>query len=170
MSNWYQLEPEKVLQELKTNAETGLSDAEVQQRLVQYGHNELIEKGIKSPWRILLEQIAEPMVLILIAAAVISIILGEYVDSVVILLIVILNAAIGVSQEYRAEQAIAALKKLAVPTVKVRRGGHPVTVSSRELVPGDIVRLEAGDFAPADGRIIESANLRIEEAALTGRI
>ncbi|MBK9055739.1 MAG: cation-translocating P-type ATPase [Chloroflexi bacterium] len=168
MSNWYQLDPEKVLQELKTNAETGLSDAEVQQRLVQYGHNELIEKGIKSPWRILLEQIAEPMVLILIAAAVISIILGEYVDSVVILLIVILNAAIGVSQEYRAEQAIAALKKLAVPTVKVRRGGHPVTVSSRELVPGDIVRLEAGDFAPADGRLIESANLRIEEAALTG--
>ncbi len=168
MSNWYQLEPEEAVRKLNSDAETGLTDAEAQKRLAQYGHNELIEKGIKSPWRILLEQLMEPMVLILLVAAIISVILGEYVDSVVILLIVVLNAAIGVSQEYRAEQAIAALKKLAVPTVKVRRGGHPTTVSSRDLVPGDLVRLEAGDFAPADGRIIESANLRIEEAALTG--
>lgn len=168
MDKWYQLEPEEVVLKLESNTETGLSDTDAQKRLEQYGHNELIEKGIKSPWRILLEQLAEPMVLILIVAAVISVILREYVDSFVILLIVILNAAIGVSQEYRAEQAIAALKKLAVPTVKVRRDGHPTTVSSRDLVPGDIVRLEAGDFVPADGRLIESANLRIEEAALTG--
>lgn len=168
MSNWYQLDPEEALHQLNSNIEIGLSDAEAQQRLTQYGHNELIERGIKSPWRILLEQLAEPMVLILIAAAVVSVVLGEYADSVVILLIVTLNAVIGVTQEYRAEQAIAALKKLAVPTVKVRRNGRPESISSRDLVPGDIVRLEAGDFAPADGRILESANLRVEEAALTG--
>lgn len=168
MSNWYQLDPEEVLRKLQSSAETGLTEAEAQQRLREYGPNELIEKEAKSPWRILFEQMAEPMVLILIAAALISIILKEYIDAVVIILIVIINAAIGVSQEYRAEKAIAALKKLALPTVKVRRDGHPMTVSSRDLVPGDIVRLEAGDFAPADGRLIESANLRIEEASLTG--
>ncbi|MEI2611263.1 MAG: cation-translocating P-type ATPase [Candidatus Promineifilaceae bacterium] len=168
MSNWYQLDPQNVLQELKSNAETGLNDKDAQQRLTEYGHNELIEKPLKSPWQILLEQLSEAMVLVLIAAAIVSIVLGEYVDAVVILLIVVLNAIIGVSQEYRAEQAIAALKKLAVPTVKVRRNGQPQSISSRDLVPGDIVRLEAGDFVPADGRILESANLRVEEAALTG--
>lgn len=168
MSNWHQLDIATTVQTLKTNQETGLTDAEAQARITQYGHNELIERGIKSPWRILFEQLAEPMVLILIAAAVVSGVLGEFADVIVILLIVIVNAVIGVTQEYRAEQAIAALKKLAVPTVKVRRNGQPQSISSRDLVPGDIVRLEAGDFVPADGRILESANLRIEEAALTG--
>ena len=168
MSNWHQLDIATTVQTLNTNQETGLTDGEAQTRIAQYGHNELIERGIKSPWRILLEQLAEPMVLILIAAAVVSGVLGEFADVIVILLIVIVNAVIGVTQEYRAEQAIAALKKLAVPTVKVRRNGQPQSISSRDLVPGDIVRLEAGDFVPADGRILESANLRIEEAALTG--
>ncbi len=168
MSNWHQLDIATTVQTLNTNQETGLTDVEAQARIAQYGHNELIERGIKSPWRILLEQLAEPMVLILIAAAVVSGVLGELADVIVILLIVIVNAVIGVTQEYRAEQAIAALKKLAVPTVKVRRNGQPQSISSRDLVPGDIVRLEAGDFVPADGRILESANLRIEEAALTG--
>jgi Ca2+-transporting ATPase len=108
------------------------------------------------------------MVVILIIAAGVSIILGDIKDAVAILAIVVLNALLGFTQEYRAEKAIAALKKLAVPTVKVRRDGHLVEKSARELVVGDVVLLEAGNLVPADGRILESVNLRVQEATLTG--
>lgn len=168
MQNWYKHSPENAISELETDKQAGLSDAEAKRRLEQYGRNELIDKGTKSPWLILWDQIREVMVLILIAAAVVSAILGETNDVIVILAIVILNAALGFSQEYRAEQAIAALKKLAVPTVKVRRDGHIVELAAPELVPGDLVLLEAGNLVPADGRLIENANLKVEEAALTG--
>jgi Ca2+-transporting ATPase len=168
MTDWYHLEREEALARLETNPETGLSQAEAQRRLAQVGPNELIERGLKSPWRILWEQLTGVMVLILIVSAVISAALGDYKDTIAILAIVVLNALLGFTQEYRAEQAMAALKKLAVPTVKVRRDGHLQEMSARELVPGDIVLLEAGGFVPADGLLLESVNLRVQEAALTG--
>ena len=168
MSEWYQLDTEEVLQKLQTDPEAGLSAAEAQQRLEQYGYNELIERGVKSPWLILWDQLREVMVVILIIAAIVSAFLGDIRDVIVIMAIVVLNAALGFSQEYRAERAIAALKKLAVPTVKVRRDGQIVEISARELVPGDVVLLEAGNLVPADGRLLESINLKAQEAALTG--
>jgi P-type Ca2+ transporter type 2C len=168
MSEWYQQSKEDVLAALETDQEAGLSSAEAAARLEQHGPNELEERGMKSRWRILWEQFTEIMVVILIVAAVISVFLGEYTDAIVIMAIVVMNAALGYSQEARAEEAIAALKKMAVPTVKVKRDDHIVEVSAREVVPGDLVFLEAGNKVPADGRLVESANLQAEEAALTG--
>ncbi|MCP4424771.1 MAG: cation-translocating P-type ATPase [Chloroflexi bacterium] len=168
MGDWYKSETKQVVAILETNPETGLSAAEAQQRLAQYGLNELVEKGAKSPWLILWEQLTEIMVVILIVAAAVSAFFGEVNDVIVILAIVVLNAILGFTQEYRAEKAIAALKKLAVPTVTVRRDGRIEEISARELVPGDIVLLETGDLIPADGRLVESVNLRVQEAALTG--
>jgi Ca2+-transporting ATPase len=153
---------------LSSNAESGLAPAEAQKRLAEQGPNELVERGAKSPWLILWEQLTGVMVVILIVAAIVSGALGDWKDAIAILAIVVLNAVLGFSQEYRAEQAMAALKQLAVPTVKVRRDGHVVEISARELVPGDVVLLEAGTLVPADGRLLESVNLRVEESALTG--
>jgi len=168
MSNWYQRTTEEALQELQTNAELGLTYDEVDKRLEKYGLNELIERGAKSPWLILWDQLSEVMVVILLVAAAVSAFLGEFNDVIIIMAIVVLNAALGFSQEYRAEQAIAALKKLAVPTVKVIRNGRIEEISARKLVPGDIVKLEMGGMVSADGRLLESVNLKTEEAALTG--
>ncbi|MDX1414116.1 MAG: HAD-IC family P-type ATPase, partial [Candidatus Promineifilaceae bacterium] len=168
MSDWYQLETDQVIEKLQTDPNDGLSESEVKQRLEKYGQNELIDKGAKSPWLILWDQMKELMVIVLLVAALVSVLLGEYSDAIIIMAIVVLNAIIGFSQEYRAEQAIAALKKLSVPNVQVRRNGHTIEISSRDLVPGDIIRLETGGYVPADGRILEEVNLKIEEAALTG--
>lgn len=166
--NWYELESEEVLRQLNSDTVSGLDMTEVQRRAEQYGANELIERGRKSPWQILWDQLTGIMVVILIVAAGISLLLGEYKDAVVILVIVVLNALLGFVQEYRAEQAMAALKKLAVPLVRVRREGHVREISARELVPGDIVLLEAGNLVPADCRLLEAMNLRVQEAVLTG--
>ncbi|MFQ6057709.1 MAG: cation-translocating P-type ATPase [Anaerolineae bacterium] len=165
---WHRLKASEVLARLGSDGERGLSQAEAARRLMEHGPNELVERGLKSPWHILWEQLTAIMVVILIIAAVVSAALGDYKDAVAILGIVILNTILGFTQEYRAERAIAALKKLAVPTVKVRRDGHVQEISARELVPGDIVLLEAGALVPADGRLLESVNLRAQEAALTG--
>jgi Ca2+-transporting ATPase len=136
--------------------------------LDEHGPNELVERGLKSSWRILLEQFTGLLVIILIVAAVVSVVLGDWKDATAILAIVLLNAALGFSQEFRAEKAMAALKQLAVPTVRVRRDGHVVEILALDLVPGDVVLLETGALVPADGRLLESVNLRVEEAALTG--
>lgn len=168
MSDWYQLDIENTVQQLNTSIDTGLSEAEASQRLEKHGLNELVERGGRQPLEIILDQVKEPMVIILLIAALVSLFLGHILEVVVILAIVILNAIIGFSQEYRAEQAIAALKQLAVPTVRVRRGNHLVEISARELVPGDVVLLETGNVVPADGRIIDSVNLKVQEATLTG--
>lgn len=168
MAEWYQQTKEEVLAALGSDANTGLTSAEAAARLEQYGPNELEERGVKSRWRILLDQLTEIMVLILIIAAFISFVLGETTDTIVILAIVVMNTILGYTQEYRAEQAIAALKKMAVPTVRLIRDGHIVEISAREVVPGDIVLLEAGNKVPADGRLVESVNLKAQEAALTG--
>jgi Ca2+-transporting ATPase len=168
MTDWYQKEATKVISLLATDAQAGLAEAEAQRRLAEHGPNELVERGLKSPWRILWEQLTGLMVVILIVAAVVSGALGDWKDAVAILAIVVLNAALGFSQEFRAEKTMAALNKLAVPTVKVRRDGQMHEISARELVPGDVVLLEAGALVPADGRLLVSVNLRIDEAALTG--
>lgn len=147
---------------------SGLSDDEAARRLAENGPNELIERGRKSAWRIAGEQLTGTLVLVLLGAVGISAALRDYQDAAAILAIVVLNAALGFSQERRAEKAIAALKKLAAPNVKVWRGGRIRSVPSRELVPGDVVLLEAGNSVPADGRLLESVNLRVQEAALTG--
>ena len=157
-----------VLDALGTRHDRGLEPSEVMARLAQYGRNELEERGGKTPLRILWEQFSSTMVLILIAAAVLSAFLGKPLETAAISAIVVLFALLGFVQEYRAEQAMAALKQLAVPVVRVRRDGALVELSARELVPGDIVLLEAGSSIPADLRLIESVNLRVQEAALTG--
>ena len=165
---WFCMEAEDVLIYLETNPMQGLTQVEAQRRLVEYGSNELIERDRKSPWRILGEQLIAIMVVILIIAAVISALLGDYIDAVAIIVIVVLNAILGFTQEYRAEKAMAALKKLSVPTVKVRRDSHVQEISASELVPGDIILLEAGALVPSDARLLESINLHTQEAALTG--
>ncbi len=153
---------------LNTDAAQGLTDTEASARLSIWGANEITEKAGKSPLRMLLEQFSETMVVILIIAAIASGALGKVTETIAILVIVLMFALLGFFQEYRAEQAMAALKKLAVPMVRVRRGGELRTITAAQLVPGDMVILEAGNAVPADLRLIESVNLRIQEAALTG--
>ena len=166
--NWYQLDSTAVLRELATDSVSGLSEVESVRRMAEHGRNELSGSGIRSPWLILWEQLTGLMVIILVVAAVLSALLGDYKDAIAIGAIVVLNTILGFCQEYRAEKAIAALKKLAVPSVKVRRGGKVREIQSTLLVPGDIILLEAGSSVPADSRLWESANLRTQEAALTG--
>jgi len=164
---WHRQPPAAVLAQLGS-ATSGLSDEEVALRRAQHGPNELIDRGGKHPLRILWEQLTAVMVLILLAAAVLSLVLGKLLEAGAILAIVLLFALLGFFQEYRAERAVAALKKLAVPLVRVFRSGVLRETSARELVPGDIVVLEAGNIVPADLRILTNVNLRIQEAALTG--
>lgn len=165
--DWHCRDVAESLRALDTGA-TGLTAAAASARQRQHGPNELVEKGAKSPFAILWEQFTNVMVLILIAAAGLSLVLGKFLEAGAILAIVVLFAILGFLQEYRAEKAIAALKKLAVPNVRAYRNGKLQEISARDLVPGDIIALEAGNLVPADVRIIESVNLRIQEAALTG--
>jgi Ca2+-transporting ATPase len=165
---WHTQSTQEVLSAVNSDAKQGLHSADAYQLLEKVGYNELEERGGKSPFAILWEQFTSTMVLILIAAAVVSAFLGKPLETIAISAIVVLFALLGFVQEYRAERAIAALKQLAVPLVRVIRGGATEQVSARELVPGDVVVLEAGSAIPADLRIIESSNLRVQEAALTG--
>lgn len=166
--SWHTQSVDATLAALTSHAERGLNASEAEARLARHGPNELIETGAKSPWRILWEQFTAVMVLILIAAAVLSLSLGKQLEAGAILAIVLLFGFLGFFQEYRAERAIAALKRLGVPTVRVLRDGLTVECSARVLVPGDVVLLEAGNAVPADMRLILSASLRVQEAALTG--
>jgi P-type Ca2+ transporter type 2C len=165
---WHQLEVNAVLAKLETDQTYGLDETVAAERLERDGPNALIEAGVKSPWLILLEQFTGTMVLVLILAAVVSIVLGEVTDAIAILVIVVLNAALGFSQEFRAEQAMAALRQLSSPTVRLRRGGKLHEHPAGDLVAGDIVLLEAGNLVSADGRLLEAVNLRIQESSLTG--
>jgi len=164
---WYRKDLTRIFNELKTSSQ-GLSAGEAAERLKRLGPNELVEKKKKSPFRMFLDQFLDFMILILIAAAVISGFIGDLSDTIAIVVIVIVNAVIGFIQEYRAEKAMEALKKMAAPTATVIRDGQPGTAAASELVPGDLVVLEAGRIVPADMRLIETAQLKVEEAALTG--
>ena len=178
---WHTLDVEKTLSELDSNVEAGLTSQQVEERLQQFGSNELEETPGRSKWEILLDQFKNIMLLMLIAVAVISGILDlialqqgksdggiPFKDTIAILLIVILNGVLGYLQESRAEKALAALKSLSSPKVRVIRDGRPIEIDGKELVPGDIMLLEAGVQVSADGRLIEESNLQIREAALTG--
>ncbi|MBN1680103.1 MAG: cation-translocating P-type ATPase [Anaerolineae bacterium] len=167
-TTWYALSAEDTLAQLDCDQDQGLSEADIRQRQAQYGTNELPSEDGTSLWKLLISQFTSVMVVVLIVAAVISVAVGDTKDAVVIMAIVVLNAALGFFQEYQAEQALAALGAMQTPQVRVRRGGHVQTVSAIDLVPGDIVLLEAGDRVPADGRLIEAVNLHIDESALTG--
>ncbi|HOV40678.1 MAG TPA: HAD-IC family P-type ATPase, partial [Oscillospiraceae bacterium] len=162
-----------LLSGLGTDMAKGLSEEEAEKRLSQYGENKLKEKKKKSFLARFFEQFKDVMILILIAAALVSfataIYEGEgFFEPVLILLIVILNAFIGVIQENKAEKALDALKSLSAPNAKVIRNGTAGVIEASKLVPGDIILLEAGDFVPSDARLIESASLKVEESALTG--
>ena len=166
--SWHALTSDQILQQLATPADTGLNSEEAARRLESYGPNQLTEAPGVTFWQMLIDQFKSFVVIMLIVAAVISSILGDWEEAAAIMAIVILNATLGVVQERRAEQALAALKKLAAPDAQVLRDGQRQSVPSIQLVPGDIVLLEAGNYVPADIRLLEAANLRIEEAALTG--
>lgn len=152
----------------QTSLANGLTTAEVAEREAQYGKNVLQEAKKKSIWQMFIAQFSDVLILVLMAAAIISGFLGEVSDAILILIIVIINAVIGVVQENKAEESMEALKKMVVPEAKVLRNGQKTIIASVDLVPGDIVYLDAGDYVPADGRLIEAASLQIQEAALTG--
>ncbi len=147
---------------------TGLTGEEAEKRLSQYGLNEIVEGRRIQPFEIFVRQFSSILVILLIAAAVASLFLGDVLDGVFIILIVILNGILGFIQEYRAERAIAALKKMTVTTVRVLRAGRQIRIDSKQLVPGDMIDLTEGDKVPADGRIIENFHLEVNEASLTG--
>ncbi|OGA28781.1 MAG: hypothetical protein A3I65_05170 [Betaproteobacteria bacterium RIFCSPLOWO2_02_FULL_68_150] len=153
---------------LQTHLERGLTQQEAQLRLAKFGANELTERPRPGFLALLRDQFNNYLVIILIIAALVSLALGEYVDSIAIMFIVVLNAVVGVIQESKAEQALAALKKMSAPNAQVIRDAQQMTLPGREIVGGDIVLLEAGNYVPADLRLVESVNLKIEEASLTG--
>jgi Ca2+-transporting ATPase len=165
---WHSEPLDDLLANLQVDPSTGLALAEVEQRRQQYGPNELVERDRKSVWRMLWDQLATTLIVLLLVAAVVAAVLGDTKEAVAILVIVVLNALLGLQQEYRAEKAIAALKRMAVPRVHARRDGRNVEISARELVPGDILTLEAGGAIPADGRLLEASSLRVLESTLTG--
>ena len=165
--NWHIKNINDVYKDLDSSPE-GLSSDEVQKRIEKYGLNELIETKKKTVFMMFLDQFKDFMIMILIVAAVVSGMIGELIDTIAIVVIVILNAIIGFVQEYRAEQAMKALKQMAAPSALTLRKNNVSTIDASELVPGDIVYLEAGRIVPADMRLIETAQLKIEEAALTG--
>lgn len=166
--NWHLQSIETVIEKFATHRERGLTGSEASARLAKYGRNELVEKGGRTPFQIIWEQLTAVMVLILIAAAVMAAALGDEKNAIAIVAIVVLFTALGFIQEYRAEKAIAALKRMAMPNVRVFRDGALREIAAQELVPGDIVQLEAGNVVSADLRLVQSFNLRIQEAALTG--
>src|SRR5512136_654309 len=165
---WHSQEITEVAARLKTRLDVGLSAADAQARLAEQGPNELRERPPTPFWKLVLGQLNSFIVILLIVASIISALLGDLIEAVVIMAIVVLNAVLGVVQESRAEKALAALKRMAAPEAETIRDGHRVRVSSRELVPGDVVLIEAGNYIPADLRLIESVNLKIDEASLTG--
>ena len=164
---WYQVDIDTSLAELGSSRE-GLSEQEVAARLTTYGPNELEDRGGRSSLQIFLSQFRDLFTVILVVAAVISAFLEDWIEAVAILAIIILNAVMGFVQEKKAEEAMAALKRMSVPEVTVVRSGITVLTTSSDLVPGDIVVLETGNIIPADGRLVEAVNLDVEEAPLTG--
>ncbi|WP_218571224.1 cation-translocating P-type ATPase [Paenibacillus oralis] len=168
MPMWHTKSREAVLRELQSDPAPGLTSAEAKARLSKYGPNKLKGKPKKSMLSLFLAQLKDMLIYVLLGAAVVTLFVGEYMDAVIILAVVLLNAVIGVIQEQKAEKAIEALQRMTTPRTLVRRDGEVKEVDSGEVVPGDIVILDAGRYIPADLRLLASANLQIEESALTG--
>jgi Ca2+-transporting ATPase len=165
---WHSLTVEEAAARLGTDASRGLAGAEADGRLERHGRNVLQEGRRRSPWQMLAAQFADFMILVLIAAAVVAGIVGEPQDSIAIVVIVVLNAVIGFFQEYRAERTMAALRRLGAPGARVIRDGQAADIPATEVVPGDVVLIEAGNIVPADLRLTETVRLKLQEAALTG--
>jgi len=165
--NWYNQPASEILQKFNTSLD-GLSSIEAQKRLNQYGQNELQEKKKVPVWMLFLHQFSDFMIIVLLAAAVLSGIMGDITDTIIILIIVVLNAVIGFVQEYRSEKAMDALKKMTVTQTQVLRDGQSTVISSTMIVPGDVIIIEAGNVVPADIRLMEAHSLRIDESSLTG--
>ncbi len=168
LDKWYTRATQEIIDYWQTDQDEGLTSKEIKNRLHKFGYNEMVEKEKIAWWKRLLAQFQDFMVVVLLAATLISAFLGEYADAATILIIVLVNATLGFVQEYRAEQSMNSLKKMIAPTAHVLRNGLLQTISARELVPGDIMVLEAGDKIAADARLIETQNLETQEAALTG--
>ena len=171
--SWFNKSVKEIQEELNTNIDNGLNNEEYEKSLSKYGTNELKAKKKKSTLQKFIEQFKDFMIIVLIISAIISgivgVIEGEGItDSIIILIVVIVNAIIGVLQENKAEKSLEALQKLSSHTAKVIRNGKMTVVPAKELVPGDIVVLDTGDFVPADLRLIEAVNLKVQESALTG--
>jgi Ca2+-transporting ATPase len=166
--HWHIQDPEKILQLLEVNQEQGLMPETASQRLTVYGKNIIHEPGQRPVWCMILDQFTDFMVVILIVAALVSGIIGEPRNAIAIMIIVVLNAIIGVIQEFRAERAVAALRMIAAPEAQVRRNREVQTIPAFDIVPGDIVLLKAGNVVPADLRLLRASDLRLDEAALTG--
>ena len=165
--NWHFISGEETL-EVTGSRPGGLTASESEERLIKYGLNRLAGKKKKPAWLMFLGQFKDVMILILMAAALVSGFVGDLKDTIVILIIVVLNAVVGFVQEYRAEKALEALKKMSAPSATVLRGGAPMHIDAAHLAPGDVVLLEAGNMIPADIRLLETHSLKIEEASLTG--
>jgi len=165
---WHSMEAAQALKELDTDLEHGLTDDDARRRLQRYGYNELEKEGRISPLTIFVNQFKNILIAILLIAAVLSAVIGEWMGAVLILVIVIFCAVLGFTQEYRAERALEALKKMLSPTTTVLREGREEEIPSREVVPGDMLLLEAGDRIPTDARLVESHSLMCDEASLTG--
>ncbi len=164
---WHTVETDAVLEAFGAGPD-GLSDEEAAERLERYGPNAIQSGGGTSRWKILLHQFTSPLIYVLLVAMVVTLVIGEYADAIVIAFVLALNATIGFFQEYRAENAMQALLKMVSPKATVIRGGERVELESKKLVPGDIVLLESGDLIPADVRIIEASQLRTDDSILTG--
>jgi len=167
-NKWHQLKTETLAQSLGCDVASGLTESAAEERLRQYGPNELSEGARVSPLLLFLNQFKDFMVLILMGATLISGLLGEFLDAITIVAIIVLNAVLGFVQEFRAERSLRALKALSAPTAKVIRDGRSLSVPASELVPGDLVQLESGDRVPADIRFIQANSCYAEESALTG--
>jgi P-type Ca2+ transporter type 2C len=165
---WHSIETESVLRKLQTDPQQGLTPEEARKRLQEYGYNELKEEAKTSPFILFINQFKNTLIIILIVATVLSALIGDLLDAGIILAIVVFCALLGFLQEYRAERALDALKKMLTPTITALRGGKDLEIPSKELVPGDLILLEAGDKIPADGRLIEIHSLQCDEAPLTG--
>ena len=168
MNNWWMLSTMDCLAKLNTDAVAGLNEQEAKRRLSEYGPNELQAAHRVSPWTLFLQQFKNVLIIILLIATALSAFLGHEIEAIAIAVIVFFAVILGFVQEYRAERAIEALRQMAAPTANVVRDGRETNVPARELVPGDVIILRAGDKIPADARLIEAVNLQIEEAALTG--
>jgi Ca2+-transporting ATPase len=165
---WYSQPVEAVIRQLNTDADRGLASEEAARRLAEHGLNELQTAGRISAWAILVEQFKNVLIIILLIATAFSAFLGEGVDAIAIAVIVLFAVVLGFVQEYRAERAIEALRQMAAPTAAVLRDGNEIEIPAREVAPGDVTLLRAGDKIPADARLVEAVNLQVEEGALTG--
>lgn len=167
-AEWHQVTAAEATRLLRVDPVTGLSSDEAVARHLHYGPNRLREAPPRSRWLLLADQFKGVLILVLIGAAILAAVIGDLTDAMVILAVVFINAFLGFSQEHRAEQSLAALKKMLAPTAEVRRDGQTMTLSAEELVPGDIVLLGSGDRIPADGRVIAAHSFEVDESALTG--